>query len=53
MTRKDPDTPVARHFTDRTRKVLAMAKEETIRCQHDSVGTEHILLGLMGRGSVS
>ena len=34
------------NFTDRVRKVLAMAREEAIRLQHDYVGTEHILLGL-------
>jgi len=35
------------NFTDRVRKVLAMAREEAIRLQHDYVGTEHILLGLI------
>jgi ATP-dependent Clp protease ATP-binding subunit ClpC len=38
------------NFTDRVRKVLAMAREEAIRLQHDYVGTEHILLGLMREG---
>ncbi len=38
------------NFTDRTRKVLAMAREEAIRLQHDYVGTEHILLGLVREG---
>jgi DNA-binding transcriptional regulator YhcF (GntR family) len=37
-------------FTDRTRKVLAMAREEAARLQHDYVGTEHILLGLIREG---
>src|SRR5690606_2907407 len=32
------------------RKVLAMAREEAIRLQHDYVGTEHILLGLIREG---
>ena len=35
------------NFTDRVRKVLAIAREEAIRLQHDYVGTEHILLGLV------
>lgn len=35
------------NFTDRTRRVLAMAREEAIKLQHDYVGTEHILLGLL------
>jgi ATP-dependent Clp protease ATP-binding subunit ClpC len=38
------------NFTDRVRKVLAMAREEAIRLQHDYVGTEHILLGLIREG---
>ncbi len=45
------------NFTDRTRKVLAMAREEAIKLQHDYVGTEHILLGLLreegGTGSAA
>jgi DNA-binding transcriptional regulator YhcF (GntR family) len=42
-------------FTDRVRKVLAMAREEAIRLQHDHVDTEHQLLGLLrerGGGAV-
>ena len=38
------------NFTDRVRKVLAMAREEAIRLKHDYVGTEHILLGLIREG---
>jgi ATP-dependent Clp protease ATP-binding subunit ClpC len=38
------------NFTDRVRKVLAMAREEAIRLQHDYVGTEHVLLGLIREG---
>ncbi|UCC72728.1 MAG: ATP-dependent Clp protease ATP-binding subunit [Gemmatimonadota bacterium] len=38
------------NFTDRVRKVLAMAREEAVRLQHDYVGTEHILLGLTREG---
>lgn len=38
------------NFTDRVRKVLAMAREEAIRLRHDYVGTEHILLGLLREG---
>ncbi len=38
------------NFTDRVRKVLAMAREEAIRLQHDYVGTEHILMGLIREG---
>ncbi|MEX2281305.1 MAG: Clp protease N-terminal domain-containing protein [Gemmatimonadota bacterium] len=38
------------NFTDRVRKVLALAREEAIRMQHDYVGTEHLLLGLLSEG---
>lgn len=38
------------NFTDRTRKVLAMAREEAIRLGHDYVGTEHILWGMIREG---
>ncbi|MDX1622776.1 MAG: ATP-dependent Clp protease ATP-binding subunit [Gemmatimonadota bacterium] len=38
------------NFTDRVRKVLSMAREEATRLQHDYVGTEHILLGLIWEG---
>ena len=34
-------------FTDRVRHALARAREEAIRLQHDYVGTEHLLLGLV------
>lgn len=35
------------NFTDGVRKILAMAREEVVRLQHDYVGTEHILLALL------
>src|ERR687889_303860 len=35
------------NFTERVRKVLAMAREEAARLHHSYVGTEHMLLGLM------
>ena len=38
------------NFTDRVRKVLLLAREEANRLQHDYVGTEHILLGLIREG---
>ena len=38
------------NFTERTRKVLAMAREEAARLHHEYVGTEHILLGLIREG---
>jgi len=35
------------NFTDRVRRVLALAREEAVRLQHQYIGTEHILLGLI------
>jgi len=34
-------------FTERARKVLNLAQEEAQRFQHDYIGTEHLLLGLV------
>jgi ATP-dependent Clp protease ATP-binding subunit ClpA len=38
------------NFTERVRKVLAMAREEAARLHHEYVGTEHILLGVLREG---
>ena len=38
------------NFTERVRKVLALAREEAARLYHEYVGTEHILLGLLREG---
>jgi hydroxyacylglutathione hydrolase len=38
-------------FTDRARKVMALARKEAQRFKHDFIGTEHILLGLIQEGS--
>jgi len=38
-------------FTERARKVLALAQEEAHRFNHNYIGTEHILLGLIREGS--
>lgn len=37
-------------FTERARKVIVLAKEEAKRFNHDYIGTEHILLGLIKEG---
>jgi ATP-dependent Clp protease ATP-binding subunit ClpC len=34
-------------FTQRARRVLSLAQEEAERLQHNYIGTEHLLLGLM------
>jgi excisionase family DNA binding protein len=41
-----PNHPFAK-FTERARKVLALAHEEAYRYHHDGVGTEHMLLAIM------
>ena len=38
-------------FTDRARKVMGLARQEAQRFNHDYIGTEHILLGLVKEGS--
>ena len=38
-------------FTDRARKVMAIANQEVQRFNHEYIGTEHILLGLIKEGS--
>jgi ATP-dependent Clp protease ATP-binding subunit ClpC len=38
-------------FTDRARKVMALANQEAQRFDHEFIGTEHILLGLLKEGS--
>jgi len=37
-------------FTDRARKVLTLAQEESTRFNHNYIGTEHLLLGLVREG---
>jgi len=37
-------------FTERARKVLSLAQEEAQRFQHNYIGTEHLLLGLVREG---
>jgi ATP-dependent Clp protease ATP-binding subunit ClpA len=34
-------------FSDRAKRVLALAQDEAIRFNHNYIGTEHILIGLM------
>jgi len=37
-------------FTQRVRKVLFLARDEAGRMQHDYIGTEHLLLGIIREG---
>ena len=38
-------------FTERAKRVLVLAQEEARRMEHNYVGTEHILLGLIAEGN--
>ena len=37
-------------FTERARRAILLAREEAKRLDHDYLGTEHLLLGLIGEG---
>ncbi len=37
-------------FNDRAKRVLALAQDEAVRLNHNYIGTEHLLLGLLREG---
>ena len=37
-------------FTDQARRVLTLGREEARRLNHNYLGTEHLLLGLLAEG---
>jgi ATP-dependent Clp protease ATP-binding subunit ClpC len=37
-------------FTDKSRKVMALANQEAQRFNHEQIGTEHVLLGMLKEG---
>src|SRR5438046_8983553 len=37
-------------FNDRAKRVLALAQDEAIRFNHNYIGVEHLVLGLMREG---
>jgi len=41
---------MSNRFSDHVQRVIIIAQEESKRLNHDYVGTEHILLGLMALG---
>jgi hypothetical protein len=41
---------VFENFTERTRKVLLLARQEAQRLDQGAIGTEHLLLGILGEG---
>src|SRR5260370_35387644 len=42
--------PMFERFTDRARRVVVLAQEEARMLNHNYIGTEHILLGLIHEG---
>jgi len=50
MGKKERIYMMFNRFTQRAQKVLQLAQEEAIRWKHESIGTEHILLGLIREG---
>ena len=40
-------------FTDRARRVVVLAQEEARMLNHNYIGTEHILLGLIHKAKAS
>ncbi len=50
MADMDELTPWLKNFTPRAKHVLALAQKESERLNHDYVGTEHLLLGLISLG---
>ena len=45
--------PLFDKFTEQARKVVSLAQEEVRQFQHDAIGTEHLLLGLVREGEGS
>ena len=45
----DPTNPLYHRFTDRA-KVMQLANQEAQRLNHEHIGTEHVLLGLVKEG---
>ena len=51
MADTDDLTPWLKNFTPRAKQVLALAQKESERLNHDYVGTDHLLLGLLSLGA--
>ena len=45
------NTAVYERFTDRARRVMELANQEAQRFNHEYIGTEHVLLGLVAEGA--
>jgi ATP-dependent Clp protease ATP-binding subunit ClpA len=47
----DPRIDPFARFDEQARKVMQLATQEAQRCHHDYLGTEHVLLGIVKKGS--
>jgi ATP-dependent Clp protease ATP-binding subunit ClpA len=45
--------PVFERFTDRARRAVVLAQEEARLLNHNYIGTEHLLLGVLHEGGVA
>lgn len=50
LSERAPRRPLFSRFTDRARSVVVLAQEEARALNHNYIGTEHILLGLLREG---
>src|SRR4029450_1438854 len=50
IARTGKAVPMFERFTDRARRVVVLAQEEARHLDHNYIGTEHILLGLIHEG---
>ena len=44
---KQVEAELSQHFTPRAREIFAFAEDEAARLNHNFIGTEHVLLGLL------
>jgi hypothetical protein len=47
----EDDAAIYAQFTDRARKVMELSNQEAQRFNHEYIGTEHVLLGLVKEGA--
>src|SRR5687768_6084342 len=48
---RQPEDSMFDRFTDRAKKVMSLARQEAQKFNHEYIGTEHVLLGLVQEGS--
>jgi MIP family channel proteins len=51
LNMKPPPSGMYERFSDRARKVMQLTNQEAQRLNHEFIGTEHILLGLVKEGA--